>query len=102
MAFIDDIQAQTQKAEDVTKAKEAEEFNKILSQVKDAIKSASSRGSHETSFSPKVGYGRYIVDHVDDFKEALPGFSFDVQTGFPDIGHPSEPIYAPKVLVISW
>ena len=101
MAFIDDIQAQTQKAEDVTKAKEAEEFNKILSQVKDAIKSASSRGSHETSFSPKVGYGKYILDNLDDFKEALPGFEFEIQTALPDLGNPSASIY-PRVLVISW
>lgn len=98
MSFLDEIQAKTQEAEKANEAKEVEEFNEMLNRVKDAIKSASERGLHETSFSIDLNYGRFIVDHIDDFRDALPGFTFDIQPGIPAIQSPR----APKVVIISW
>ena len=98
MAFIDDIQAQTQKAEKANEVKATEEFNEMLRRVKDAIKSASERGLHETSFSIDLNYGRFIVDHIDDFRDALPGFTFGIQPGIPAI----QSLKTPKIVIISW
>lgn len=95
MSFLDEIQAKTQEAE---KARATEEFNEMLKRVKDAIKSASERGLHETSFSIDLNYGRFIVDHIDNFRDALAGFTFDVQPGIPAIQSPR----APKIVIISW
>lgn len=98
MSFLDEIKAKTQEAEKANEVKATEEFNEMLKRVKDAIKSASERGLHETSFSIDLNYGRFIVDHIDDFRDALPGFTFDIQPGIPAI----QSLKTPKIVIISW
>lgn len=98
MEFIDEIQAKAQEAEKAKEARTTEEFNEMLKRVKDAIKSASERGLHETSFSINLNYGRFIVDHIDDFRDALPGFTFDIQPGIPAV----QSLKTPKIVIISW